>query len=317
MRLVEDRIRELEKLDVQPTKRPDYDEFWKAALDQVARLPLNARIEPVDYPLDALAASDVTYDGLDGTPIKAWLVLPKEPGSGPRPIVVRYHGYGWWRGYPSHHAAWVAMGYAVLAVDTRLQGNDTGSNSGAPTGHVDAGMTLGLLDKEAYYLRHTYTDSLRAIRLARELPGIDPKRVVVEGGSQGGGLSIAMAGLVPDVSLCLADVPSYGWIEKRIFDRSGTFGTVAGVIRRHPDWMEKICATLSYYDTLNLADRIKCPTCVSVGLKDPVCPADTVYAVYNRIRAPKRIDAYPFGEHDGGGSFHEERKYAFVRERMP
>jgi cephalosporin-C deacetylase len=209
-----------------------------------------------------------------------------------------------------------AMGFAVLAIDVRLQGNDTGSKSGAPTGHVDSGMTLGLLDREAYYLRHTYTDACRAVRLAREIPEIDPKRVVVEGGSQGGGLSIAVAGLIPDVALCLADVPSYGWIEKRIFDRSGTFGTVAGVIRRHPDWMEKICTTLSYFDTLNLADRIQCPTLVSVGLKDPVCPADTVYAVYNRIRAPKRIDAYPFGEHDGGGSYHEERKYAFVREKM-
>jgi cephalosporin-C deacetylase len=80
--------------------------------------------------------------------------------------------------------------------------------------------------------------------------------------------------------------------------------------------MEKACATLSYFDTMNLADRIRCPVLVSMGLKDPVVPPETVYAMYNRIRSEKRMEAYPFGEHDGGGGFHDELKYAFVKEKL-
>ena len=316
MDLVDEQLRGLEKTNPPLTKRPDHGAFWEATMKLVASVPLLVRREPVEYPLTGLSVSEVTYDGLDGTPVKGWFILPNPVPTGRLPAVVRYHGHGWHRGFPSHHAAWAAMGFAVLAVDTRLQGNDTGTKSGAAFGNCDAGVTLGLLDRDTYYLRHTFTDACRAVGVAREMPEIDPGKVVVEGGSQGGGLSIAVAALVPDVSLCLADVPSYGWMEKRVFGRTGTYSAVAGVLRRHPDWMEKACATLSYFDTMNLADRIRCPVLVSMGLKDPVVPPETVYAMYNRIRSEKRMEAYPFGEHDGGGGFHDELKYAFVKEKL-
>jgi cephalosporin-C deacetylase len=77
--------------------------------------------------------------------------------------------------------------------------------------------------------------------------------------------------------------------------------------------MEAVCRTLSYFDNLNHASRITCPVLVSCGLKDAVSPPDCIYAAYNRIQAPKEMAAYPFAEHEGGGSLHAERKLTLLR----
>ena len=85
-------------------------------------------------------------------------------------------------------------------------------------------------------------------------------------------------------------------------------------LRRYPDNLERVYETLSYFDTMNMAERITAKVFASVGLADPVCPALCYYATYNRIRSEKHICVYPFNEHDGARDTHIERELAFVRE---
>ena len=58
-------------------------------------------------------------------------------------------------------------------------------------------MTQGILDPATYYYRRVFTDAVRAVEAARTLDAVDAARVGVAGGSQGGGISLAVAGLVP------------------------------------------------------------------------------------------------------------------------
>ena len=62
--------------------------------------------------------------------------------------------------------------------------------------------------------------------------------------------------------------------------------------------------TLSYFDTLNLADRVRCPTIMSVGLQDQICPPTTCFAVFNRIIGEKRYRIYPEKKHGLGHEHH-------------
>ena len=48
-----------------------------------------------------------------------------------------------------------------------------------------------------------------------------------------------------------------------------------------------------YFDPLHLAPLIQCPTLVSVGMRDDVCPATTILPVFERITAPKALHVYP------------------------
>ncbi len=55
--------------------------------------------------------------------------------------------------------------------------------------------------------------------------------------------------------------------------------------------------TLSYYDTMNMADRITCPVFMGIGLQDRVCPPSTSFASFNRIRSQKAYRVYPDAGH--------------------
>lgn len=315
MELLDNYVATLTQLNVPQTKRPDFDAFWAETLQRVEAKALENESVPVTYPIRAMEVHDVTFSGLDDTPVKAWVILPA--GRTRRvPAVVHYHGAGGSRGVPASFAHWTLLGVAVVVMDFRMQSGLTGSQTGF-VAHGSLGwMAMGLTDKRDYYLYHVWCDALRALRLAREHAAIDASRIAVDGGSQGGGTALAMAALDKHVALCMADVPSACWMEKRIFERSGGASSMAQFIQDHPDLLDTVMTTVSYCDNLNLADRITCPVLVSCGLKDPVCPPDTVYAAYNKITAPKEMVAYPFAEHGGGGWLHTERKLAFVQRQF-
>ena len=302
-----ERVKALARIKTPLTRRKDFGAFWKRAVKQAAEVPLDVKSRTVSYPVPTMTVHDLSYAGLDGTRVAAWLLLPAAARQ-PVPLMVVYHGAGGSRGFPSHHATWIDMGFAVMAIDVRLQGGDTGSVSGFASGNAEGYLSIGLLDPSGYYLCHVWTDSLRAVQVASEWPGIDAGRIVVNGGSQGGGISLAMAALRRDVKLCLTDVPSSAWLEKRVVDRAGGCAPIAQYLRKRPEHLERVEATLSYFDLINHAENIRCPVFMSVGLKDTVCPPENAFAAYNRIRSPKEAAVYPFGEHDGGGAYHHERK---------
>jgi len=314
MTIIEKRVAELEALNIEPTRRPDYDAFWSAAMEQVRSVPLNVQGGRVEFPWPRVEVRDLTFDGLDGTPIHTWLLLPPHAKDGPVPCIIHYHGATCSRGTPVSYSHWLLMGCAVIGFDFRMQGGMTGSKTGFRGGsNLHHGVLNVASEPISYYNYHVWTDGLRAIELALATPEIDSERICVQGGSQGGGAVLAMAGLHPAPNLCLSDVP-YAWFEMYMERRLDS--PVVTYLRDYPDDLDAVMNTLSYFDPLNQADRITCPVLVSVGLRDPVCVPEGAYAAYNRITAPKQMCLYPFGVHSGGGAVHTTRALAFLREHF-
>ncbi len=318
MQPLKDQLAELESLEVPLTRRPDFDEFWNEVLHDVREAPLEVSYETVDYPIRGMEVRDLTFAALDGTRVHAWMLLPPEAKDGPVPCLMHYHGMTGSRGYPSDFLLWVAMGAAVASIDFRMQGGPTNSETGFGGGAGNVYFsTLGLPGRKTWYRYWLVTDALRMLLVALEEPATDSDRIAVCGGSQGGGMCLTVAALMPEhVALAMPNVPSACRLEKRVFSRAGGYGQIAEYLRRHPDEVEEVCATLSYYDNMNLADRIRCPMLVSLGLKDPVCPPECTYAALNRVGAPMEVCAYPFGEHDGGGAVHDQKMLRYFREHM-
>jgi cephalosporin-C deacetylase len=314
MDLLRRQIEELEALDVRTTRRDDFDEFWRAAVTRCDETPLRAQGCARGSPFPGVEIRDLTFEGLDGSPIHAWLALPREAADRPVPAVVAFHGASGSRGVPAQRAHWLLAGCAVLAMDYRMQGGDTGSNTGFLGGPDPNWVSLGLDSPHNHFYYHVLTDGLRAIRVAKEEARIDSSRIALDGYSQGGGSALTLAALDPEVALCMADMPSACWIEKRIFDGTGGTGMCQEYLRAHPERVEDVCRVMSYFDNLNHAENIRCRTLVSCGLKDTSCPADCCYAACNKITAQKTIVPYPFTTHSGGGGRHLSLKLDTLRE---
>ncbi len=301
----------------------DFDAFWAGTLEQVRAHPLAATFTPYDSGLSEIETFDVTFAGYGGQPVKGWLLLPAHR-TGPLPCVVQYHGYGGGRGLVHQQLLYAAAGYAHLLMDTRGQGAaDTGDVHAESNGPGVSGfMTDGVLDPATYYYRRTMSDAVRAVEAARSHADVDPARIVVAGGSQGGGLTLAAAGLVPDLAGAMPDVPFLCHYRRatEIIDTS-PYSEIATFCRNRPEYIDQVFRTLSYFDGVNLGARATAPTIFSVGLMDTICPPSTVYAAYNHYASAsgdrdgisREIGVYPYNGHEGGGARHEVAKLAFLR----
>jgi cephalosporin-C deacetylase len=295
------------------TRRPDHDEFWRRTLDETHRVPLEPTRVLRDYPSPFVKVHDITYRGFDRTPIHGLYLVPAFLPQTALPCIVSYHGFGGNCGHPSSFMSWVMMGVAVLSVDCRDQSGRTGNRAFYTNGAMNV-VSKGVLDKEEYYYRAVYMDCVKAVDFAAAQPEVDAKRIIIEGGSQGGGLGTAVCALDERPALAMLDVPSHSNIVKRIQGAHGMFSAVTDYLRSRPDHMDKVYETMSYFDTMNMAERIRCRLLASVGLKDTTCPPECYFATYNRITSPKAVRIYPFAGHEGGGTFHHELKLRFLRE---
>ena len=298
----------------------DFDEFWSSTLSEARAFGGSPVLEPVDAGLSTVQVWDVTFPGFGGDPVKAWLLAPTG-ATGRLPAVVEFNGYGGGRGLPHEHLAWPSAGYVHLFMDTRGQGSGWGSGGStsdpAGTGPSAPGfMTRGIENPADYYYRRLYTDAVRAVDAVRTLDLVDPDRVAVCGGSQGGGITIAVAGLMPGLLAAMPDVPFLSHFERSIgFTANDPYNEIVRYLAVHRDRVEQVYSTLSYFDGVNFAKRATCPSLYSVALMDPTCPPSTVFASHNQYAGESSIEVYTFNGHEGGQGHHWVRQAAWLAQR--
>jgi cephalosporin-C deacetylase len=307
----------------------DFDSFWASTLQDAARHPLDPRFLPFPAGLDCVEVLDASFSGFGGERVAAWLVLPSPalrpslPGcrGGALPCVVEYIGYGGGRAFPWDWLFWASAGFAHFVMDSRGQGaswapGDT-PDSGVTGPSIPGFMTRGIDSPETYYYRRIMTDAVRAVEAAASHPAVDPGRICVTGGSQGGGLCIAAAALSKGVAFLMPDVPFLCHYRRatEITDQD-PYNEIARYIHTRRDREEAAFRTLSYFDGLNFAARTAKSALYSVGLMDTICPPSTVYAAYNWHAGEKEIREYAYNNHEGGGPFQARERLAFARKRL-
>lgn len=314
-------LAELQQYRPERVEAPDFDAFWADTLAAARSFPLDPRFEPVDVGLKLVETYDVTFNGYGRQPIKGWLQLPRQRQE-PLPCVVEFIGYGGGRNLPYDWLGWSTAGYAHLVMDTRGQGSnwspgDTGDPEPEGTSpHHPGFMTKGILDPKTYYYRRLFTDGVRAVETARAHPAVDPQRIILTGGSQGGGITIAVGALADSITAVLPDVPFLCHYRRatEMVD-SMPYNEITRFCRVHRDKIETVFHTLSYFDGVNFAPRIQAAALFSAGLMDMICPPSTVFAAYNYLASnEKEIVVYPYNEHEGGASRQFGEKLRFLRE---
>ena len=294
----------------------DFRAFWDAALAALAKVPIKARLTPVELTEKESCGGKVkgfefSIDCAGPYPATGFIAMPVGAAPKSLPIIVAYQG-------ASGIRAWKPWYYGEVAISL------TASKFGLPNGLTDAEYAAMGYKGDAIYARAmdpaaTRDDNifkwmiLRDIRVqqyAKTLPEWNGKVMIVNGESLGGAQSLICGALDPDVTFISACVPALcdhnAWRAGRRNGWPDIFKVDA--LGRPAD--EEAAAkfeTARYFDTANFATLIgpSKEVTVGTGFIDTTCPPDGVYAAFNAIpsNVVKRLSPKPLLGHGAGNEY--------------
>jgi cephalosporin-C deacetylase-like acetyl esterase len=297
-----------DKINLSTPVPADFDAFWRGKLKELAEVPVNPRVEPVD--VSALKFSQtldfykVTLDNVHGTHVYGQLARPKVGGKFPAILMLQFAGV-----YPldkNQVIAQAKLGFLVLNIsahDEPIDGTADFYNQLKATTLKDY-VFIGCENRDTSYFLRMFLGCARAVEYLTSRPDWDGKTLLVTGGSQGGFQSFATAALCPQITAVAVDVPAGCDLTGPLAHPPRAFGWPYWISNWGPKGrdMKKVAETAGYYDGINFAVRIHCPTLVSVGLIDDTARPTGVIAAYNGIPGPKELIIMPLSDHHGNGN---------------
>ena len=287
------------------TKNPaDFDAFWHKAIEKARKAVSGEKLLMSKKKVDEYCTDETDMYLLKLKTdqhhcIYAYLSMPKNRSIKKYPVVLCPPGAGVKTiKEPMRNLYYAKNGFIRLEMEIHGLNPEMTAEQfkeiSSAFDHENGYLCNGLDDKDNYYMKHVYVACVRALDYLCSLPEWDGKNVFVQGGSQGGALSLITAGLDPRVTACVANHPALadmaGYLDNRAggyphFNRLNNLLTPGKV------------ATMAYYDVVNFARRITCPVYMTWGYNDNVCPPTTSYIVWNLITAPKESLITPVNEH--------------------
>jgi cephalosporin-C deacetylase len=294
----------------------DFDSFWAIQKKQLATVPLNPRLTPVENPQAAdVECFDVRVDCSGKAPVSGYYARPKGAKPKSLPIILLLHGAGVRSSDLASAAGWAQN--RMLAMDINAHGIDNGQPatyySELQRGALRNYRYEGRESREMSYFVGMFLRAVRAVDFLTAQPEWDGKTVIAYGSSQGGFQAFAVAALDDRISFFSAGVPAgcdhTGSVANRI---NGWPKLVPTGLDGKPD--EDVLRASRYIDNVNFAARTKAKGAhVTVGFIDLTCPPTSVYAAYNALPISKEIyNDIPSG-HTNSPAATEARKQSVFR----
>ena len=285
-----------------PYHRPDdFDDFWKTAMDELATISPSYKIEEdFEQSNKLFNVYRVEMSSIDNIRINGWLTIPKTAMGGKFPVLVGFGGY--------QVLARPLFFDEFISFTVNVRGADRNNMSDVNPNNQDI-LTLNINDPLKYIYRGIYMDCIRAVDFlfANENMGFDVNRIAVFGGSQGGSFALITAALLnKKIRTCVADNPTFCdyhinlLMEPQIREASFVLEYLGKYLRTNASFFTKdeMLQTLSYFEIQNFMPKVKCPVLFGIGLLDPLAPAFTTIAAYNKMNKEvlKASEIYIFPE---------------------
>lgn len=289
---------------IQPfTKEPaDFTTFWDKAVADMHRTPLSYTKELAkEYCTPKFDCWLIKLNTYKNYCIYGYLFIPKNAKAKDCPAVLCPPGAGIKTiKEPLRHKYYAENGFIrfeieIHGLDPRLPQETFNDLSRAFNGSGTGYLEDGIDNRDRYYMKHVYLGLVRSLDLLASLPEWDGKNLAVQGGSQGGALSLVAAGLDHRVTQCIVNHPALA--DMAAYSEKGRTGGYPHFNKMNGILTPNNIKTLEYYDVINFARHITCPVYMTWGYNDNTCPPTTSYAVWNVLTCPKESLITPINEH--------------------
>ena len=155
---------------------------------------------------------------------------------------------------------------------------------------------------------------MRAVEAVRAHPLLDAAKIIVTGRSQGGRISLAVAGLDSTIAVSMPDVPFLGNFQRAIeVTDAAPYSETTQFCKTQRQHADQAFQTLTYFDGMNFSARAHAKAFFSVALMDKICPPSTVFAAYNYYSGSKSLQTWPYNDHEGGEVFQVRKQVIFLQ----
>ena len=285
----------------------DFDTFWSEKIAQQAAIPINAQLEAEQSPEAGVELQLIKMDTINGQHIHGRLAKPVGDNKLPALLIVQ------WAGVYGLHPYW-SIGQAkrgfltlnILAHDLPVN-KDKAFYNEQKKGALKGYTKIGNDNRETSYFLRMFLSCVRGVEYLKQHPQWNGEVLMVTGGSQGGYQAFVTAGLCPEITGVVVNVPA------------GCDHTALAANRAlgWPFWLAgddknegKIQAS-RYYDGVNFASRITCPVLVGFGLGDPVSRSEGIMAAINQMQGPVEMAITPDANHGGPHRAYKPRAEAW------
>lgn len=270
----------------------DFKEFWEGAKADNAKIPLESvmTLAP-EFCTDKIDVYHIRVNNFrPNCYVYGYLCLPK--GVGESAAILYLPGAGVSKIQPAMQMAEKGVITLAIGIHGIPLTMEKQVYADLYSGPMNSYKYHDLDDRDNYYYKRVLMGCVRAVDFIYTLPSFDKQRMMVWGGSQGGGLTIATAGLDERVKYFVSFYPvfcdHYGYL-------NGRAGGWPHFFSRENMWNinDRRIATAPYYDAVNFVQLTSAQGFFSWGYNDLSCPVTGLYAMYNIVKSPKTLFVDP------------------------
>ena len=292
------------------TRPADFDEFWSANVEglmeidpEIVEMTLIAQTstyKAYNVKIKSVDDSSVYSDGEAHDYVSGILTVPTNATELKIRLLLGGYGiYGAKADYNEGEIVFVSLAHSIDANGdsdyyTAYSNGDLKNYGGLYTSGANT-------DRDGVYFKNMILRDLQALRFLTDYFGADGEAlwdgetVVVEGGSQGGFRSAAVASLAEQVGVAVSKAElQMVWLCDINAKANGRISSRF--------WPEFTYSAMQYYDSVFFGQNIDCEVEMRTGLGDDVAPPTGIAALYNAIASSnKKITFIQNREHGSSG----------------
>jgi cephalosporin-C deacetylase-like acetyl esterase len=271
---------------------PGFKAYWDQTLTELKSIQPEFKLTKEDRLCSASRDGYIAeMKSLGGLTIRGYYFVPKTAGK--HAAILHVPGYG--EGY-QNLGDFLPNKDNVIELALCIRGHGISADVFNPGFGIPGIWGYKLCSEKEVAYRGIYMDCVRAVEFLLNRPEVDASRVGVMGGSQGGGLTLAVAGLCSNkIKACAFFDPFPCDTRHHLKIRTMCNREIENFLGFYNNEcaFEDALKVQDLVDTKGFASWIKCPAFFVTSLFDDDAPSHMGFSAYNSIQSPKSFKIYP------------------------
>jgi len=293
-----------EKIDCKTETVSGFKEYWDNSLLELHKIHPEFKMRKVDsLSIGSRQGYIIEMKSLGNLTIRGYYFVPRTPGK--HPALLHLPGYG--DGFQNINS-FIKSTENVIELALCVRGHGISADVFNPGFDIPGIWGYKLCSEQENAYRGIYMDCVRAVEFLLDRSEVDPSHIGVMGGSQGGGLALATAGLCKNkIAACAYFDPFPCDIKDFINIRTICKTEIRNNLKYYNNScsLEQAMHVQDLIDTKGFANWIICPVYFASSLFDDDCPPHIGFATYNKIKTTKQYKIYPNDSHLGESDYYK------------